>query len=383
MKMIFKQSNILIALLVLVNTLPPSSMRLVLVFLVIVLSIKSAYRVNVIYDNLYLKGLNYLIVLLSIYGLWLILSAPIILGMSGERVSNTSYITTIFLSLLPIYSFYYYTRKGELTLEDLRRWLPVLIIVTTYQYYQNQASLLNIVSDTRYNLEITNNVGYVFLSLIPLLTIYKDKPIIQYSALVYCIAFLMMSMKRGAMVIAIVCVILFFIGNKERSSKLKSLIFFLILLCVIYWLYINILSSNDYFLNKTEQAGGSGRTDIFSLLWNTYACDYSFWEELFGRGANSSILVAGNYAHNDWLELLINQGIVGVIFYLVYWKNFLHVTLSVKRCRKFFYPLLILFVITLLKSFFSMSYSGMSYIECIAIGYFIAQSDNSRMVHYL
>lgn len=383
MKLIFKQSNILIALLALVNTLPPSSMRLVLVFLVIVLSIKNAYRVNVTYNNLYLKGLNYLIVLLSIYGLWLILSAPIIGGMSGERVSNTSYITTIFLSLLPIYSFYYYTHKGELTLDDLRRWLPVLIIITTYQYYQNQASLLNIVSDARYNLEITNNVGYVFLSLIPLLTIYKDKPIIQYSALVYCIAFLMMSMKRGAMVIAIVCVILFFVGNKWRSSKLKSLIFFLILLCVIYWLYINILSSNDYFLSKMEQAGGSGRTDIFSLLWNTYTCDYSFWEELFGRGANSTILVAGNYAHNDWLELLINQGIIGVIFYLVYWKNFLHVTLRVKRCRKFFYPLLMLFVITLLKSFFSMSYSGMSYIECIAIGYFIAQSDNSRMVHYL
>ena len=383
MKLIFKQSNILILLLVLINTLPPSSMRLVLVFLVIVWSIKNAYRVNIIYNNLYLKGLNYLIILLSIYGFWLIFSAPMILGIYGDRVSNTSYITTIFLSLLPIYSFYYYTRKGELTLEDLRVWLPILILVTTYQYYQNQANLLNIVGDARYNLEITNNVGYVFLSLMPLLSIYKNKPIIQYSALLYCIAFLMMSMKRGAMVIAIVCVILLFVGNKRRGSKFKSLIFFLILLCVIYWLYINILSSNDYFLNKMEQAGGSGRSDIFSLLWHTYTHDYSFWEELFGRGANSSILIAGNYAHNDWLEILINQGIVGIIFYMVYWRNFLHVTLSVKRCQMIFYPLLILFVITLLKSFFSMSYSGMSYIECIAIGYFIAQSDNSRMIHCL
>lgn len=194
--------------------------------------------------------------------------------------------------------------------------------------------------------------------------------------------FIMMSMKRGAIFIALGCIFLIIVENSKNGASLKSVFknFFIVIaiIGVVYYSFVNILSSNDYFSSKMASDGGSGRTDIYSVLWSTYLFDFNFLAQIFGKGANATILLIGNYAHNDWLEILINQGLVGIVVYMIYWKNFIREILKAKKIMHSYYPLLMLLMITLLKSFFSMSYSGMSYIECIAIGVYIAQFEQKR-----
>ena len=56
----------------------------------------------------------------------------------------------------------------------------------------------------------------------------------------------------------------------------------------------------------------SGRDTIYSALFYEWVHADSYWNYIFGLGFLSSIEIAGNFAHNDWLEMLTSFGLVGV-----------------------------------------------------------------------
>ena len=62
----------------------------------------------------YIKGLNLLVLMFTIYGFALILMSPstIYYRMSGKSMASYNYIKAIYLSILPIYAFYYFSLKG-------------------------------------------------------------------------------------------------------------------------------------------------------------------------------------------------------------------------------------------------------------------------------
>lgn len=383
MRKILNRSNIFITFLILINILPNSPIRMILVAFVVAESIINLYVINKKKVAFFIKGLNAIIALFTIYGAFLIVSNPFIYGVFGDRVSNSSYLTTIYISLLPIYSFYRYTEAGYFDDKSLRIWVIILLGAATYRYFQLETHLIQIISDRGLNVEdVTNNTAYIFLSVLPLLFLFKEKQALEYGFLLYCIAFMMMSMKRGAMLIAVVCIIILLIGNKKKQNKSiiseKQIGYSVVILFFIYYIYINYLSTNDYFISKIESEGGSGRTDMYFKLFNSFVDNYEFFSMIFGKGANASIIITGNYAHNDWLEILINQGIIGILIYLYYWKCFLTEVRQNKGNVELFYPLLLLFVMTLSKSFFSMSYAGMSYVDCLALGFYTAKSATNR-----
>lgn len=384
MKRLFKRSNIFLVLLILINVLPASQIRLFLVVFVIVESFVNMYFINKKKVPPFIKGLNAIVALFTIYGVFLVISNPAIYGVFGDRVSNTSYLTTIYISLLPIYSFYRYTMIGDLNEKTIRSWALILVGITTFSYFQREAHLIQIIHENNINSEdVTNNVGYIFLSVLPLLFLFKDKQIIEYGLLLYCTAFMMMSMKRGAMIIALLGILIILKGSRKAVSRsvinVKSIFLTIVIFGFIYYVYVNYLGTNDYFLNKIDDGGGSGRTDTYYILLNTFANRFDFLSMLFGEGANSTIKIAGNYAHNDWLEILINQGLLGIVIYLFYWRCFFTEVSLNKKNMDIFYPLCLLFVMTLLKTFFSMSYSGMSYIDCLSFGFFVAKSNYKRI----
>jgi O-antigen ligase len=98
-----------------------------------------------------------------------------------------------------------------------------------------------------------------------------------------------------------------------------SLIVFLLL---IYFSYIVILQ-NDFLISRFIQAKEgnlSGRTELYSSLWMYYK-NSDIKNLLFGYGFAQSIRFVGNTAHNDWLEILIGQGIMGISLYFFYFSQ--------------------------------------------------------------
>ena len=88
-----------------------------------------------------------------------------------------------------------------------------------------------------------------------------------------------------------------------------------------------MLTTNEYFAYKMTEAtdGASGREDSYTFIWNYFLNKLdsgNYLNCIFGEGANASVRITGNYAHNDWLEILTNQGIFGIIIYSIYWLKY-------------------------------------------------------------
>lgn len=328
----------------------------------------------------YIKGLNLLVLMFSFYGFALILLNPstIHYSISGMSMASYNYIKSIYLSILPIYAFYYFTLKGYLTADRLRWWAVVFCIscVLSYYNYMQQAmkKLLEIGSLAD---ETTNNAGYLFLSLIPIWVLFRNKPFLQYAGLAFCMAFILMGMKRGAILIGGV-VVLYLIWQIIRNTKGKQRVIVILLTAVLavagVYFVIDMMTSSDYFIQRleaTKEGDSSGRDSLFSFFWTYFTEKAGFLHYLFGRGANGTLEIYDNYAHNDWLEIAVNQGLLGITVYAVYWKQFYSTwrqstNIDAKTI------IAIIGIIYFAKTLFSMSYGDMTYVCTSVLGYALA-----------
>ena len=131
----------------------------------------------------YMKALNVMLTMFTVYGVSLILSGETLMVKEGYMgaVSNKDYIKSIFISCMPIYTFFVLTKIGLLTDEVIRKWIPVFIFVAIAAYFENQnANLAKAEEVMSTQEEFTNNTGYMFLAIIPLLFFVK-KPFVQSS----------------------------------------------------------------------------------------------------------------------------------------------------------------------------------------------------------
>lgn len=325
---------------------------------------------------IYFKGLNILILLFTIYGFILVFMSPstIYYPLSGMSMKSYSYIKSIYLSLLPIYPFYYYIKKGFLTAERLRIWGVIFLASVTLSYIRMQRDALKALLDAD---EITNNSCYLFLSCLPLLVLYRKKPLIQFACLAFVIAFIVMGMKRGAIAIGLVCAV-YFILQSIRNSKGKTRILFMLLsigicICAVFF-FTHEMTTSDYMMKRIDDtlAGNtSGRDNLYSFFWKYFTEQADFKHYLIGRGANGTLEIYYNYAHNDWLEIAVNQGILGVVVYAFYWlcfyKTWKHAT-NIDAKTILALTALIFFA----KTMFSMSYNDMSYVSTSVLGYALA-----------
>ena len=325
----------------------------------------------------FFKGFNVLMLMFTIYGLTLVLIGPSTLyyPISGMSMKSYSYIKSIYLSLLPIYPFYYYSRLGYLTAERLRIWGVVFLASVTLSYFRMQRDALTALLEKGANAdETTNNMSYLFLSCLPLLVLYRRKPLIQFTALAFVLAFIVMGMKRGAIAIGLVSSI-YFMSQAIRNSNGKTRFSFLILsvgICIgAVFFFIHEMSTSDYMMKRLEdtiEGNTSGRDSLYSFFWTYFTKNDNFLHYLIGRGANGTLEIYDNYAHNDWLEIAVNQGLLGIFVYAFYWFGFYKTWRNASNIEaKSILTLMAL--IFFAQTMFSMSYSDMSYVSTSILGY--------------
>lgn len=125
-------------------------------------------------------------------------------------------------------------------------------------------------------------------------------------------------------------------------------------------------------IEQTEEGATSGRDVIFAKLFSYFMHETSAWQFYFGSGANHTVAVAGNYAHNDWLELAVNQGCLGILVYLIYWICMYKTWRNSKSNSIIYSSFGAICVIFFLSTFFSMSYDNMSIYATLCLGYCLA-----------
>ena len=87
-----------------------------------------------------------------------------------------------------------------------------------------------------------------------------------------------------------------------------------------------------------------------------------------------------NYAHNDWLEIAVNQGVLGIMIYILYWILFAKESLSKCYDPQIKMALQLLFIIYFMKTIISMSYYDMTIPATFALGYYLAQEKKNEQI---
>ena len=329
-----------------------------------------------------MRILSAMIIIWSVYGI-----IPIIFG-TGKlaiRVAPFEYLKNIYMSLLPIYTFYVFVKKGDLNEDMLRRWLVVFVLVAISSFYKQQSKLvLSALSRGSSETEFTNNAGYIMVSLLPMLALLWKKPLWQYILLGVCMTFVLMAYKRGAILAGTICSIWLIyvsfkneqqVGSKVSNRRMMRLVLTLLIVIASVFLVQYFLTTSDYFSMRVESTRGgytSNRDNIYSFFYNYFLHDMSPLDYLIGLGANGTLKIYENAAHNDWLEIAIDNGVIMLILYFAYWLSMFKMFFKGNNHNMSNLMFGMFVIVYFLKSYFSMSYSDIPVYSSCALGYSMA-----------
>lgn len=322
-----------------------------------------------------LKALAVLFGLVSIYGL---LVLPENTQLWKRPAQSTYYLIIHWQSILPIYSYYYFSKKGMIN-QVWFKYIAFLFFASAYIQFISFGERFD--GD-----EGVNNKAYLWLSLFPLTAFFSKKPIAQYALVLIIMFFLLTGMKRGALLLGVVAtLVVLWYSLRARSRRLRLGILFLscISVFVIFYYFEQLASSSEFFAGRIEEtlAGDSSERDvIYTSYWSFFWSPKSIFSFLLGNGAFGTLKHLGLMAHNDWLEFMIDMGLVGLTIYLIYWFYMGKCCVdSARKCPPDIHLAIVLFaVIYFGKTLFSMSIMEMSFFSTSVFGYCLANYDDVR-----
>lgn len=383
MNKIFNQSSFYLSLVTLCSlngTLYQigSSLARGLYILLLLFSIYYAIRTNLKRNlPLYFHALNYFVLFLTLYGV-----ANLVVGggrYGNMNVTSTSFLFNVYNSLLPVYAFYYFTSEGLLKEKNMKFWFFVfflLAINTYYQYQTHQRIILDDLND-RFD-RLANNASYIFLGLVPAVFFFKKNPVIQYAFLLISGFFIVSSVKRGAILIFAICLVWYIYRSVNTASvKRKRRVMFvsILMIAAAYFYIIYMMDNSAYFADRIEdtlEGDDSGRNSLYNTFLGYLGNETGLLQLLLGNGADGTLKIAGQYAHNDWLEIAIDMGLVGVLIYVVYWVCYFKSWKMYKFDPVLYSSVGMLFIMYFLMTLFSMSFNAVSYGSSYILGYSLA-----------
>ena len=323
----------------------------------------------------YIYAMNVLLLMFFFYGVVYVLEGEhFYLGVTVSKPFN--YLKGIMNSLLPIYVFYYFAWKGVLSkryMQVLTFFFFIVVIISYWSYDMDSRSILAESGVERDG--IVNNMGYEFLCLFPILTFSNKRPFLQYVGIICVMTFILMGMKRGAILIGALCMVWFLLEMFRTAKRYKKLLIVVVSVAAVIlmsYLVWHLLQTSDFFnqrLQSTIEGNLSGRNLLYATSFNYFLYDTTLFQFLFGSGANATLEVSMNYAHNDWLELAINQGVLGVVLYAVYWVCFFRAWRSMSDNRLVAFAFGLLLLIYFMRTFFSFSYGDMNIYSTSVLGF--------------
>jgi hypothetical protein len=265
----------------------------------------------------------------------------------------------VLYTLLPFFVFYNSAKNNEIPEFSIKAFTILIFIPGLILLYQSFFERSELYGDF---FERADNVGYTLLGIVLLFSILKPSKV---HLVLITLAFFatLLSLKRGAMISG--SIIYFFYILNYRNQVLMKYNFFnlFVFFGIFFGSFFSLLLFSDVFLYRFfKDTGGSGRDQFYSLIlkgWN----ESTLYRQLIGNGFFSTLDHLGNtygaaiYAHSDWLEILYDFGLIGIIIFSCIFLSLFLVRKKVKKyCPHLFYPFLALLVVLFLKSLISGTY---------------------------
>lgn len=234
---------------------------------------------------------------------------------------------------------------------------------------------------TLFDSKQTSNLGYPIVSLMPLTVFFWKKKTVFWFLVLFIFIMSLVSVKRGAILCSgvFILIIVFSYLREQRKIKFKTIV----ALCIVGGLVLYIGSqflNNSEFLQQrlldTLEGNTSSRDYIYKNIINSWSYSGIF-HQVFGNGPIATTKL-GILAHNDWLEVLYDFGLVGLMLYVLFIFGIYFFWVRKKnipvQCKCAFF---MVFAYYVLRSTFSMSFYVLdTVLVMFAFGYFIAEANS-------
>ena len=288
---------------------------------------------------------------------WL-LSPKTVSSSYGDTASTIGYLKNILVVILTYFPFRRWLRLGFFS-DNLILLQFILLSVSSIIAYFTKLGEFDLDAAS-----LTNNTGYYFSALLPLLGVKLSKKY-NMAFLVLLMYFTISSAKRGAILCFLVGFFLYFYFisklNSHKSRYLNVALMLIMLLGVSVLAY-NTYIENAYLQSRIERTitenDSSGRDVLYSMLIDV-VLHADIVHFLFGYGMVQTISFTGLQAHQDWLELFVDNGLLGVILYMTVFISMLRFYYKNKQYLACGYRYMFVAMISIwfLKSCFSFGYT--------------------------
>lgn len=329
----------------------------------------------------FLKYLTLLTTIFIIYGVFLYIN-----GTTGwkEHREPSSFLLDYIPRILPIFAFYYFGIRGIINERWFRIFFILFFLDVLLLYLSQQRSLIE--NSLNGETDFVNNSGYMVASLLPLICFFDKSKIVQFVLAAVIIGFTIICFKRGAILCAGLSFIYFLyisLKTTKRRNKILIVILFVASLFVLSGFIENLMDSNDFFFNRvieTKEGKSSERDNIYGFFLNYFFSADNGFNFIWGNGAYGTTKIYGTEAHNDWLEVAIDFGIVGLILFMSFWLSiYKNIRYSKKYISTALFSAVVMCVIFIFsRTFFSMSIGDLSFVSASVLGCGMGLIDRER-----
>lgn len=187
------------------------------------------------------------------------------------------------------------------------------------------------------------DVTFILLVIIPFVLTLKQN-VIKIILVIFIGLVSFMSFKRTTILSYVLMISFYYIYslfNSGSNTKNRKKIFALTLVLIGGFVLIQLFNyiegaSGDYITERLQNIGndrGSERLDIYSKIFEIFS-DSSIWNVLLGNGYMSVREKIDILAHNDFLEVLFDFGIIAFAAYLVFFIRLIKYSLVIHRDRR-------------------------------------------------
>lgn len=308
---------------------------------------------------------------------WLIIASfNVLLLMSSNKIVN---MIRVNMWTTSFFSAYLLAKTTPKTTDSIIKLFIVVYIISFIFFWMGKIYQQD---NVKRGVETSTNAVYCLVTLVPILMLSKNNKLklLLLFATLTCAVF---SNKRGAtLIMALILIPTLndtFSDMKSKIWRISSIVVIGIFV-IIGFIYIG----NEYVggrlverFSATSETGGAGRLFIWEYVINQYISS-SLFEQLFGHGHRGvALLGIQTAAHNDFLEVLFDYGVVGLFFYLGIHLFLIKKTRWLRKTKNMLYlPYLTMYLIFFIMSMVSILIVQQRYLIYMAVFWGMLEGDN-------
>lgn len=259
-----------------------------------------------------------------------------------------------------------------------------ILFLFLYLVYSYSQEFTKVLASSLSEQTSQTNASYFILYLLPLV-LCLNKKWIQYTAFFIAILVTLSSAKRSGTIAVLFGLLIFTAIDlyrlKTNIQKRPNIGWIVAAITVMFFFIFNnnLMQDLTVFnrLKELKEDGGSGRTVIFRHTFSMIS-NSDVLSLLFGHGWDRVVRDSklGLSAHNDFLEVMYDFGIIGIIMYLLFFYYLIKKTfLLIKKRSEYAASMAVSLVLFSLNSFSShiIIYPGYMSIFAICWGYILSQ----------